>query len=168
MTKQKKQKKRSMIRKSLSLTLNNLEANVTLSGDPSILPTKKDYWLWIKEPILNLYPNAKLLAAVEYHRSGKRHAHVYIELKPGISKNTYIKVFRKLFPNFEGHELNITGVTRKASTVGYILKMGPENVFHTENTKLKQAFKLVAPDTLPPSFKGPKVILEKGSIDAKE
>jgi len=45
--------------------------------------------------------------------------------RKGVSKNTYQKVFRELFPEFRGISLDVGGIKSIVNTIKYLLKNIP-------------------------------------------
>jgi hypothetical protein len=77
----------------------------------------------ITTTLLTLDKYAKVIGVKELHHDGINfHFHVLIILKTGISKNTYHKVIRDLFPVIKGFGLDVAGVRNIKFTVKYILK----------------------------------------------
>jgi len=161
----KKNQKNTTLRKSLFLTLNNLEKHITFPD--KVVFTPQHSWDHVEFVIKATWPKAKIIAGVEQHESGAHHMHSLIEISQGVRKNTLVKTFRDLFPTFEGHNLSVEGVRSKANTLAYILKEGEDRVYHTPKVKLKQVLKCITPDTLPPSWRGAKTILNKGRTDTE-
>ena len=74
------------------------------------------------EALLKVEKEAAIVAVVEKHANGEKHYHIILILKRGLSKNTYRKTIRDLFPSMRGHGLDVSGVRNIKFTVKYILK----------------------------------------------
>lgn len=72
--------------------------------------------------LLKVEKEATIVAVVEKHANGEKHYHIILILKRGLSKNTYRKVIRDLFPSIGGRGLDVSGVRNIKFTVKYILK----------------------------------------------
>lgn len=72
--------------------------------------------------LLKVEKEATIVAVVEKHANGEKHYHIILILKRGLSKNTYRKVIRDLFPSMGGRGLDVSGVRNIKFTVKYILK----------------------------------------------
>ena len=72
--------------------------------------------------LLKVEKEAAIVAVVEKHANGEKHYHIILILKRGLSKNTYRKTIRDLFPSMRGHGLDVSGVRNIKFTVKYILK----------------------------------------------
>jgi hypothetical protein len=75
--------------------------------------------------IKTLYPegsNTKFFGVKEFHSSKETHYHFYIVNNKGIRKNTYKKLYRNLFPEFSGMQLDIKGVKNENGIIKYFFK----------------------------------------------
>lgn len=74
--------------------------------------------------ILNLLPDSSILGVVESHKKREdKHFHIVINSEKGLSKNTYHKEFRLIFPNFTGMFLDVQGIKSIPNTLNYIFKI---------------------------------------------
>lgn len=66
---------------------------------------------------------AKILVVTEQHKRGKDfHFHIVVVFKKGLSKNTYISLFRGQFPLFLGLTLHVQGVKSLTKVTNYVFK----------------------------------------------
>lgn len=75
--------------------------------------------------IKSLFEDYKIIVAEEKHKEGDTHYHAFIidNKKDGtLSKNTYHKTFRKLFPEFPGIILDVQRTKRPAKLLLYLFK----------------------------------------------
>lgn len=105
-----KEKEQGTVKKFI-LTLSHVSTNI-----PKLTLLK------IEEILKSLFPNAIVLIVKELHKGlSGFHYHAYIKCD-GVSKNTYIKQTRELFPEFTGIQLDIQGVKTIKGTISYLLK----------------------------------------------
>lgn len=104
-------RKKSILRYTFFLTLRNTSEKIT------------------REEVvdrLNQIGFKKVFLVVEMHRTGEEHMHVLCQHIVGLSKNTYIETFRKVFPEMEGMQLDVKGVKSLGNIVRYMLKRQPD------------------------------------------
>lgn len=75
--------------------------------------------------------NIKVSCVCESHKDSSKHYHVLVILEKGISKNTYKRLIRGLFPMFEGRGIDISGVRNLKHIIKYMLKRvgTPNDIF---------------------------------------
>lgn len=64
----------------------------------------------------------KILIVKEAHKSEDFHYHILVVMRTGLSKNTYVKDVREIFPLFTGRLIDVQGVKSLRKTVDYLLK----------------------------------------------
>jgi len=72
--------------------------------------------------LLRVDKYAKILGVQEKHQNNLFHYHIIIILKEGLSKHTYRKTIRKVYPDISGHGIHIEGIRRMVKTIKYLIK----------------------------------------------